>query len=276
MISNIEKYKKDLKNLIERGNDLLNAFQHECFPDNFTAQLEQALKGKKGKAKIISDFIKSLPNFKTEYQKWYSESLALLRQLLPDRVDDFVDLYKKPKTKRKDITYENYVIEDALQGLHVTRGWDKEKVVGADAAIPRFTQQLNILKSVNKRFESSLFDIKQLVQADLFDSELDAARELNKKGFTRGAGAVTGVILESHLLQVCENHKIVIKKKNPTINDLAQLLKDNDVIDTPDWRKIQHLADLRNLCDHKKKSDPTSEKIDELIEGTARTIKNLF
>lgn len=276
MISNIEKYKKDLKLLIDRGDNLLNAFQYECFPDNFTAQLEKAFNGKKDKAKNISDFKKSLPSFRTDYQKWYSESLVLLRQLLPDRVDDFIDLYKKPKVNRKDISYENYVIEDALQGLQITRGWDEVKVVGPDAAISRFTQQLNIIKSVNNRFESSLFDIKQLVQADLFDSELDAAKELNKKGFTRGAGAVAGVVLEGHLLQVCDNHKIVIKKKNPTINDLAQSLKDGEVLETPDWRKIQHLADLRNLCGHKKNIDPTTEQMDELIEGVTRTIKILF
>lgn len=279
MISNIEKYKKDLDNLIRRGDELLNSFQYECFPDDFTTQLEQAFKGKKGKAKIISDFIKSLPNFNSGYQKWYSESLSLIKQLLPERAEDFSSYYNKPKTKRKDITHESYVIEDALIGLEVSRtdAWEGKKIIAnKKAAIPKFQQQLNIVKSIKKRFESSLFDIKQLVQADLFDSELDAAQELNKKGFTRGAGAVAGVILESHLLQVCENHKIVIKKKNPTINDLAQLLKDNDVIDTPGWRKIQHLADLRNLCDHKKKSDPTSEQIDELIDGVARTIKNLF
>jgi len=276
MISNIEKYKNDIKNLIRRGDNLLNAFQYECFPDDFNAQLEQVFKGKKGKTKIISDFIKSLPNFKIEYQGWYSESLVLLKQLLPDRVDDFINLYRKPKAKRKDITYENYVIEDALQGLHVTRGWEKEKVVGADAAIPRFTQQLNIIKSVNNRFESSLFDIKQLVQADLFDSELDVAKELNKKGFTRGAGAIAGVVLEGHLSQVCGNHKITVKKKNPGINDFGQLLKDNNVIETPTWRKIQHLADLRNLCDHKKKTDPSKDDIIELIDGVSKIIKTLF
>lgn len=38
-----------------------------------------------------------------------------------------------------------------------------------------FRQQQAILNAVKQRFESSLFDIKQLVQADLFDSELDAA-----------------------------------------------------------------------------------------------------
>ena len=33
---------------------------------------------------------------------------------------------------------------------------------------------MNVLKSAETRFISHLFDIKRLVQADLFDSELDA------------------------------------------------------------------------------------------------------
>jgi hypothetical protein len=88
------------------------------------------------------------------------------------------------------------------------------------------------------RFESSLFDIRQLVQADVFDSEL--------------AGAIAGVVLEKHLAQVCRNHNVTVSKKHPTINDFNGLLKDNNVIETPQWRLIQHLADLRNLCDHNK------------------------
>ncbi len=279
MISNLEKYKADLKTLIAKGDNLVNAFQYDCFQEDFIERLEKAFKGKRNKKQIISKFIKSLPNFNTEYQKWYSESLVLIKQLLPDRIDDFVSLYKKPKTKRKDITYENFVIEDALMGLEVSRtDFMEGKKIIADkkAALPKFQQQLNILKSIEKRFESSLFDIKQLVQADLFDSELDVANELNKKGFVRGAGAVAGVVLESHLLQVCGNHTITIRKKNPGINDLSQLLKDNNIIETPEWRKIQHLADLRNLCDHKKKMEPKKEDIDELIGGVSKIIKTLF
>ena len=140
----------------------------------------------------------------------------------------------------------------------------------------RFWNQLLILESAETRFDSSLFEIKQLVQADLFDSELDAARELNKKGFTRGAGAIAGVVLEGHLLQVCENHNIKIKKKNPTINDYNELLKKNHVIDIPTWRFIQHLADLRNLCNHKKERAPIKEEIEELIDGVEKTTKTVF
>jgi len=59
-----------------------------------------------------------------------------------------------------------------------------------------------MVKSIRKRFDSTLFDIRQLAQADMFDSELESAAELAKKRFHRAAGAVAGVVLEKHLKQV--------------------------------------------------------------------------
>ncbi len=271
MISNLEKYKKDLERLIADGDLLLWAMCTEFKGEDYRIELKKKFEDEKK----FSEFLKKLPSFTNDYQTWYSEGLILLKQLLPDRVSDFTKLYEKPKTNRKEISFENYVIEDALQGLHVIRG-EINKIASPDDAIPKFSQQLNIIKSINRRFESSLFDIKQLVQADIFDSELDISKELNKKGFVRGAGAVAGVVLESHLLQVSNNHNLKIKKKHPGINDIAQLLKDSGIIDTPEWRKIQHLADLRNLCDHKKKIEPKKDDIDELISGVGKIIKTLF
>jgi hypothetical protein len=219
--------------------------------------------------------LKALPLFTDDYQSWYSEAKVLIGQLLPDRLSDFVRLYEKPKP-RNDVTFENYRIEDYLQGLNVTRGLQKEKVVGLDAAIPHIRQQLAILKSVKARFESSLFDIRQLVQADLFDSELAVAKELAENKFTRAAGAMAGVVLERHLSQVCENHGVNVEKKNPCIADLNNALKEANVIDVPQWRFIQHLADIRNLCDHSKKTEPTSDQVDDLVAGVMKIIKTLF
>lgn len=265
MITNLDKYKADLKKLIHRGEMLLSAMQYECFPDEF----------KKAVGDGADDFIKKLPKFKQDYQSWYSESKLLLKQLLPERLLDFERHYEKPKT-RKEISYDSYSIEDYLKNMTVTRGWEKEIVVGPNAAITHMEQQLAIVKSVSSRFESSLFDIKQLVQADLFDSELDAARELAKKGFLRGAGAIGGVVLEKHLAQVSENHNIKTKKKNPTISDFNDLLKNENVLDVPSWRQIQRLGDIRNLCDHNKDRDPTKDEVEEFISGVEKFTKTLF
>lgn len=266
---NIDKYKSDLKTLLEKGNLLDTAIKYECYPENIEKQIKTAIKD----AKKVKEYIGKIPHFKSEYQIWYSEALILIKQLLPDRLSDFIKLYEKPKT-RKAIEYGNYVIEDYLQGLRVT--FAGEIKVGPDGAISQFEQQLNILKSIERRFESSLFDIKQLVQADLFDSELDAALELNKNKFSRGAGAIAGVVLEKHLAQVLKNHNLNTSKKNPSISDLNDHLKSSGVYDTAAWRKIQHLGDIRNLCDHNKGKEPKIEEVDELISGVDAIIKTIY
>jgi hypothetical protein len=268
-MTNLDRYKQDLDALVKTGEQLEMSIQAECYPEEFKAQVKEALGDK------TKDLLKALPGFAGAYQRWYSEAKVLIRQLLPDRLADFVRHYEKPKP-RKEITYESYRIEDFLQGLSVIRGWEKEKVVGPDAAIPHFRQQLAILKAVNARFESSLFDIRQLVQADLFDSELDAARELAKNKFSRAAGAVAGVVLEKHLQQVCANHDVTVSKKAPGISDLNELLKTAGVLDVPLWRFIQHLADIRNICDHGKAVEPTATQVADLIDGVDKVVKTVF
>ncbi|MFA5261585.1 MAG: hypothetical protein WC450_10185 [Candidatus Omnitrophota bacterium] len=234
--------------------------------------MKKQLTDTKDKAEKI---FKELPSFKGEYQRWYSETLALLRQILPDRVADFVRYYEKPKS-RKNIDFENYRIEDYLQGLVVTRGYQKEKVVDTSAAIPHFRQQLAIVKAAKARFESSLFEIHQLVQADLLDSEIDAAEVLAKHKFNRAAGALVGVVLERHLSQVCADHKLSTGKKNPTIADLNETLKANGVIDLPQWRFVQHLGDIRNLCDHSRSPEPTADQVTDLLAGVKKVTKTVY
>ena len=78
------------------------------------------------------------------------------------------------------------------------------------------------------------------------------------------------------LAQVCLNHAIATLKKNPKIADFNEMLKAADVIDLPQWRFIQHLADLRNLCDHAKKPEPTTEQIGDLLAGVGKITKTVY
>ena len=151
-----------------------------------------------------------------------------------------------------------------------------EILVDHSAAVSKFQQQIAILKSISNRFESSLFDITQLLQADLFDTELKGAEELLKKGFFRAAGIIAGVLLEKHLFQVLSNHNINIAKKQPGINDFNDLLKNNDIIDVPLWRQIQRFGDIRNLCGHNKDREPTKEEVMELINGVDKCLKTIY
>jgi hypothetical protein len=269
MSSNIEKFKSDLQNLLKRGELLEISMQVDLMSK------EDLEKFKKSLDDDSKASFKNLPKFKSEYQSWYSEALALLRQTLPDRVLDFTRHYEKPKSRR-EINSETYTIEDYLQGINVTRGPYQQTVVGPSAATNRFDQQRAIVKAAAARFESSLFDIRSIVQADLLDSEIATAKELNKHKFVRAAGAIAGVVLERHLREVCENRKLLPTKKNPTISDFNEALKSGDVFGIPDWRFIQHLADIRNLCDHSKDPEPTQQQVTDLINGVDKIIKSIF
>lgn len=267
-LRNIDRLRDDLNKLLQTAGELELALLVKAHGENEVLKIYR-------KHGINKEQIGNLPEFRVAYEAWYSESLAILKQLLPDRLQDFKEHFETPKN-RKEITYATYRIQDALKGLRVTRSLYDEVVVDDKAAIPHFQQQEAILLAAKRRFESSLFEIRQLVQADLFDSEIEAARELLKNKFLRAAGAIAGVVIEKHLRQVCDDHRLKISKKNPTINDLNELLKTNSVVDVPQWRFISMLADIRNLCDHDKQKEPTEQQVGDLIDGTSKILKTVF
>ena len=266
MSSNLVKYKEDLEKLIKIGKDMNTDLTIRAIGRNETldAELEK-----------LKKMVNGL--FEKQYQQWYTEAHAVILQIIPTRIGEFEELYFGNR-KSKDINASTYGVQHWLNGVrsNIDRFTGEKFFDDFAAASMKFKTQFEILCSANSRFTSSLFDIRQILQADLFDSELDAARELLKNGFLRGAGAIAGVVLERHLGQVIKNHKVITKKKNLSISELNDLLKNNGVIDVPTWRNIQRLADLRNLCDHNNVVEPKKEDVSELIENTEKTIKTLF
>ncbi|MET8996490.1 hypothetical protein [Amycolatopsis sp. NPDC004169] len=254
------KYEEDIKRLFREGVELEAALTAEFWPEK--------------KENLLKRFkMEKFPLFSGRYQAWYSEALAVIQQLLPARVDDFVDFYK-PRRARKQLDVSNYTISDLLQGVEVSQYG--EVVTGPKAAFPKFQQQVRIVQGLQARFESTLYDLKTVLQADLFDHEIDAAGELLKRGFYRAAGALAGVVIESHLSEVARHHGVAMRKKAPTISDFNDSLKQADVIDVATWRKIQYLGDLRNLCSHNKDKEPGIEEASELIEGVSKLVKTIL
>ena len=256
-MSNIQKYKADLGALVTLGEKMAE---------------DLVIRDKKGENSVK----KGTVCIEANYQDWYTESSVVIRQLLPDRWTEFEHLYMGDG-RRKHINRFTYNIQDWLNGVRAGLDHNGEKIFDDLTAMSKqFFNQLNILKSVKARFSSSLFDINQFVQADLFDSELDTARELATHGFLRAAGAVAGVVLEKHLGQVVDNHNIKTRRKDPTIGVFNDLLKGDGILDVPSWRQIQRLGDIRNLCTHDKEREPTRDEVDELISGVAKHTKTLF
>jgi hypothetical protein len=265
MSTNIEKIKLKLNELVDQGNWLFTSLRYEEADANGRTKIKKAIEDK---GKKTTD----LYNFSSKYEIWYTQALSAVKLLLPDRFIDFIQLYKNDKRKCEDCA--TYTISDAVLGVSLKRG--HEVLVPRSAALPKIMQQVSILNSARETIDSVLFNLEFTLRAELFDSEIDAADELLKAGFYRAAGAMCGVVLEKHLAQVCIHHKIPIRKKTPTINDYNEALKQVSTIDVPTWRYIQLLGDLRNLCDHDKKTEPTKEQVNDLLTGTTKIIKTVY
>ena len=246
-----EKIKNELKTLLDEQKDLFEL------------------------AKDWENFIQ----FGTAYQVWYSRACKVVEVLGNERLEEFTSYYQISKQRSPSIkgsSIYNYVIQDYINGWHLPSSKDdKSKKYENRIVRQKIINQLQILKSLESRIDNVLQDVRGHLLADIQDSELKAAEQLRKVNL-RAAGAVAGVVLEGHLQRVTQSHNISIRKKSPTIADLNDPLKSKGVYDTPTWRKIQLLADIRNLCSHKKDREPTDAEVVELISGVNWVIKSVF
>lgn len=211
----------------------------------------------------------------SRYQKWYSIASATVKQLLPERLEEFKRLYLIEKRDKK-ITNLTYTISDYLLGIKVQVDYGEQKVNGALACVNKIEQQLGIIESCLDALSSKLYNIESVLQSELFDDELGTAKSILKKGHVRVAGTLAGITLESHLKKVSQSHSIKFTKQHPTISEYNDELRKSDVIDVPTWRLIQRLGDIRNLSVHAKDRDPKPSEVEDLIIGTEKLIAELF
>jgi hypothetical protein len=136
-----KKFEDELEALIKDGEMLHMAMEYECRPEQFRKAYAKILDNDDDK---LAKFVKDLPSFSSKYQAWYSKGQAVIKQVMPDRLADFISYFEIPRN-RKTVDFQSYVIRDYLQGLQTTRLG--EVVVDSSAALPEFRQQLNMLKA---------------------------------------------------------------------------------------------------------------------------------
>lgn len=250
-------------------------------------ELDDLLKDAKNLISYLKGKVKKIEIFYEEYQHWYTRALKAVEFFAPDRLNEFKNYYEI-NPKRKTVNDQTYTIQDFINDIDPNPPDPSKKDLSfleASYSVPietfnckhrtskNFFTQYTILKSISARIDSALSQAEATLFAELQDAELETAEKLLKIS-PRAAGVIAGVILEAFLQKIAKNHNIPIKK-NPTISNLNDPLKQAGVYDTTNWRKISFLADIRNLCGHKKEDEPTVEKVKELIEGVNWAIKNI-
>lgn len=106
-----------------------------------------------------------------------------------------------------------------------------------------------------------IISIRNLVQADVFDTELEQAQELLSMGYYSAAAVIAGVVLETTLRQLCADRKIAPAKLDKMNADLAKAGLYNTLIQ----KRITALADIRNKAAHGHSSQFTPADVADMI-----------
>lgn len=261
-------YIQDLKNdydwLLKQWQILLWWIYKQLFknslPDNFYEIFESCTKEE------IDSCI-----FRVDYQSRYHHVSLYVKEFWPERLKEFNEFYDTNKN-RKELNFLNYTIKDYIL-------WYSTNIISYERFVStvynKYEQQYSIFKNIWESIDSKIVNIRDLIHADLLESQIDEAKVLLKNWYQRASWAICWVIIEEHLQKVSSNSWLKLSKKDPWIWDLNQGLYDSKIIDLLTFKEISIAGTLRNLCDHKKTVEPTKDNIKQLIEKTEWILKNV-
>ena len=130
-----------------------------------------------------------------------------------------------------------------------------------------------IFHACKQDFEDGyLNSIKSLIQAEVFDSELEQAEELLSSGYKLPSAVIAGVVLETALRDLCNQEGLPLGKLDKMNSDLAKLGKYNKL----QQKRITALADIRNNAAHGKPEEFTNEDVRLMIRDIENFLLNFL
>lgn len=124
-----------------------------------------------------------------------------------------------------------------------------------------------VFMAAKEDFESGyLTSFRTLVQAEVFDSELEQASELLSNGYTTAAAVVAGVVLETALRELCDRSSIPHAKLDMMNSELVKAGVYNRLVQ----KRITALADIRNSAAHGKPDEFNRDDVSDMIEQVGR------
>ncbi len=106
-----------------------------------------------------------------------------------------------------------------------------------------------------------LVSLKHLVQAEVFDNELEQAKELLANGYKLASAVICGVVLETALRDLCTSNSIAHGKLDAMNGQLAKA----GVYNKLQQKRITAIADIRNNAAHGKPDEFTDLDVENMI-----------
>lgn len=113
-----------------------------------------------------------------------------------------------------------------------------------------------------------LSSVRNLIQAEVFSTELEQARELLAAGYRVPSAVISGVVLETNLRALCEARDLTPGKLDKMNADLAKAGQYNSLVQ----KRITALAAIRNSAAHGNSADFNDKDVLSMIEEVERLV----
>lgn len=128
-----------------------------------------------------------------------------------------------------------------------------------------------ILKAALSDYEHGyLFDVKQLIHAEVLDDLLDQAQVLLDAGYFGPAAVVAGTVLENALRRMCNGVPSITLPEKPKLDWMNAELAKAGTYNKLVQKQITAQADLRNKAAHGHWQEFTNADVDDMLRYVRR------
>lgn len=144
---------------------------------------------------------------------------------------------------------------------------------GFDFSLPsNIKSATGILKSAKEAYKNGyLFDLRKLVEAEIFDDLLEQAEQLLKDGYFIPAAVLAGCVLEDGLRKLCDKEGITLPDQ-PKLNWMNDELAKKNVYNALTKKNVTTLSALRNDAAHGKWVGLTGRDAQQMKDEVGRMI----
>lgn len=157
------------------------------------------------------------------------------------------------------------------ESQHYKEFREVEKIDGYESNYDAFKRMRSVFAAAMEDYKGGyLTSIKNLIQADVFDSELEQAKELLANDYKVAAAVIAGVVLETALRDLCTKGGLPHSKLDKMNADLAKAGAYNKL----QQKRITALADIRNSAAHGKPAEFTDNDVTSMINDVEQFLAN--
>jgi hypothetical protein len=133
-----------------------------------------------------------------------------------------------------------------------------------------------VLKAAKDDYlNGQLFDLRTLVEAEVFDDLLEQASHLLDLGYYGPAAVVAGCVLEDGLRKLCDRMSIELPPK-PKLDWMNSELAKANAYNKLVQKRITMLADVRNKAAHGEWAEFSCVDVEEMVDGVRRFMEDHF